>query len=115
VNVSCQDNATTLGFVKDDVQEMITTSGFPAHTPQEKCPSLEVSDYHLIFDLNGVLVAVGEGQTRTCPVVLRLGLKEFLSTCVKKFMVYIWSSAMKRNFSKHLEIIIENWRSPSIL
>lgn len=32
---------------------------------------LEVSDYHLIFDLNGVLVAMGEGQTRTCLVVLK--------------------------------------------
>jgi len=30
---------------KGDVQEM-TTCGFPAHTPHEKPPSLEVSDYH---------------------------------------------------------------------
>jgi len=36
---------------------------------------------------------------------LRPGLKEFMSACVKKFTVYIWSSAMKRNFLKHLEII----------
>jgi hypothetical protein len=64
-----------------------------------------VSDYHLIFDLNNVLVAMGEGQIRTHSVVLRLGLKEFLSTCVKKFTMYICSLAMKRNFSKHLEII----------
>ncbi len=38
---------------------------------------------------------------------MRLGFKEFLSTCVKTFMVYIWSWAMKRNFSRHLEIIVE--------
>ncbi len=38
-------------------------------------------------------------------VVFRPGLKEFLSTCVKKFMVYIWSSAMKKNFLRHLDII----------
>jgi hypothetical protein len=86
---------------------MTMTSSFLAHTPKVKCPSLEVSDYHLIFDLNGVLVAIGEGQTRTCPLVLRLGLKEFVSTCVKTFMVYIWSSTLKRNFSRHLEIIVE--------
>jgi hypothetical protein len=32
---------------------------------------LEANDYHLIFDLNGVLVAMSEGQTRTCMVVLK--------------------------------------------
>jgi hypothetical protein len=86
---------------------MTTTFCFPIHTPQEKHHLLEMSDYHLISDLNGVLVATGEGQIRTHLVVLRLGLKEFLSTCVKKFMAYIWSSTMKKNFSKHLEITIE--------
>ncbi len=45
-----------------------------------------MSDYHLNFDLNGVLVATCEGQIRTLPVVLRLGLKEFMSICVKKIM-----------------------------
>jgi hypothetical protein len=83
------------------------TTSFPAHTPQEKHILLEVSDYHLIFDLNGVLVAMNEGQTRICLIVMRLGFKEFLSTCVKTFMVYIWSLAMKRNFSRHLKIIVE--------
>jgi hypothetical protein len=77
---------------------MTTTSGFPAHTPQEKHPLLEVNDYHLIFDLNGVLVTMGQGQTRTCLVVLRPNLKEFLSTYVKNIMVYIWSLVMKRKF-----------------
>jgi hypothetical protein len=47
---------------------------------------VEVSDaYHLIFNLNGVLVAISEGQTRSRHVVLRLGLKEFPFACVKKF------------------------------
>jgi hypothetical protein len=69
--------------------------------------AVEVSDYHLIFDLNGVFVATGEGQTRSCPMILKHGLKEFLYACVKKFTVYIWSFAMKINFSKHLEVIAE--------
>jgi hypothetical protein len=69
--------------------------------------AVEVNDYHLIFELNGVLVAIGEGQTKSCPIVLKLGLKEFLSTCVKKFMVYIWSLTMKRNFLRHLDNITE--------
>ncbi len=66
-----------------------------------------MSDYHLIFDLNGVLVAMNEGQTKTHLMVLRLGIKEFCFACVKTFMVYIWSLVMKRNFLKHLEIIVE--------
>ncbi len=84
------------------MQEMTTTSSFPTHTLQEKYPSLEVSDYHLIFDLNGVLVAMGEGQTRTCLINLRPSHKEFLFASVKKITVYIWSLVMKRNFLKHL-------------
>jgi hypothetical protein len=86
---------------------MITTFCFPIHTSQEKRHLLEMNDYHLIFDLNGVFVATGEGQIKTRPIVLRPGLKEFLSICVKKFTAYIWSSTIKKFFSKHLEITIE--------
>jgi hypothetical protein len=68
---------------------------------------MEVNDYYLIFDLNGVLVVTGEDQTRSRLVVLRHGLKEFLYAYVKKFMMYIWSLAMKRNFSRHLDIVAE--------
>jgi hypothetical protein len=39
--------------------------------------------------LNGVLVAIGEGETKTHLIVLRLGLKEFLSVCVKKIAVHM--------------------------
>ncbi len=95
MNVSCQTNIATSGFAKGNVQQM--TFGFPAHTPHEKRPLLEVNDYCLIFDLNGTLIAMSEGQIRTRLVVIRFGLKEFLSTCVKKFIMYIWSSAMKIN------------------
>jgi hypothetical protein len=42
-----------------------------------------VNDYHLIFNLNGVLVSIGDGQTRFRLVLLKLYLKEFLSTCIK--------------------------------
>ncbi len=53
-----------------------------------------MSDYHLIFNLNSVLVAIGEGQIKTHPMVLRSGLKESVSACVKTFTVYICSLAM---------------------
>jgi hypothetical protein len=74
---------------------------------EQTWPAVEVGDYHLIFDLNGVLVAIGEGRTKSHPIVLRLGLKKFLSTYVNKFTVYIWSSTMKRNFLRHSDIIVE--------
>jgi len=74
---------------------------------QQTQPTMEMIDYHLIFNLNGVLVATNESQIRSCPIVLKLGLKELFSTCVKKFTMYIWSLAMKRNFSRHLDIIAE--------
>ncbi len=62
--------------------------------------------------MNGVLVATSEGQIKTHLVILRFGLKQFLSACVNKFMMYIWSLAMKRIFLKHLEIIIEKTGIP---
>jgi hypothetical protein len=40
-------------------------------------------------NLNGVLIVMGEGQIRICPMVLRLGFKEFLFACVNVFTVYI--------------------------
>lgn len=65
---------------------------------------MEVSEYHLFFDMNGVLVARRDGPTRSHLVVLKPGLKNFLCTCVNKFIIYIWSFAM-RNFARDLEII----------
>jgi len=66
---------------------------------------LKVSEYHLIFDLNGILVVIGEGPTKSQPMILRLGLKKFLFSCVIKFIAYIWFSEMRRNFSKHSVLI----------
>ncbi len=72
---------------------------------EQTWPAVEVSDYHLIFDFYGFLMVTSEGQTKFWPVVLRPGLKELLFTCVNKFIVYTWSSIMKRNFLRHLNII----------
>ncbi len=68
---------------------------------------VKVNDYHLIFNLNGVLVRTKKGQIKFHPMVLKLGLKQFLSTCINKFIVYNWFSIMKRNFAKHFEIIVK--------
>ncbi len=48
---------------------------------------------------------IGGGPTKFQLVILRARLKEFLSSCATKFIVYIWSFAMRRIFSKNLEII----------
>jgi hypothetical protein len=66
---------------------------------------VEVNHYHLIFDLNGVFMATSEGRTKSRLVILKPGLKEFLFAYVKEFIVYIWSSTMGKNISRHLEII----------
>jgi hypothetical protein len=52
-------------------------------------------------------------ETRSCHVALRLGLKEFFYACVKKFTVYIWSLAMKRNFFVLGHNCRKNMQSPS--
>jgi len=105
--VNYLDDVATLGFYQGWCARNANNFNFLAHNAQEKRPLLEVNDYHLIFDLHGVLVDMGEGQIKIRLVVFRLGIKEFLSTYVEKIMVYMWSLAMKRNFLRHLEIIIE--------
>jgi hypothetical protein len=73
--------------------------------PKKSLVELKVSEYHLILNLNGVLVVTREGPTRFQLVILQARLKEFFFSCATKFIVYIWSFAMRRKFSKHLEII----------
>ncbi len=40
-------------------------------------PMVEVSDYHLIFNLNGVFVATSEGQIKSYLAVLKPNLNFF--------------------------------------
>jgi hypothetical protein len=88
---------TTSSFVENIPHEIVMTFGFLEETPQEIKTSsfheevqlvVAVSDYHLIFNLNCVLVATIEGQTKFHPVVLKYGLKELIFICVKKFTMY---------------------------
>jgi hypothetical protein len=75
--------------------------------PEKSLVESKVSEYHLIFDLNGVLVTTREGPTKSWPMILRPRLREFLSSCATKFTMYIWSFVMWKFFSKYLEIIRE--------
>ncbi len=67
-------------------------------------PMVEVSLFHVIFDLNKVLIA-------TCfdrgshTVILRLGLKEFVDKCFIQFQVYIWSTTQCHNIYNYLNQI----------
>jgi hypothetical protein len=61
----------------------------------------------MIFDLNGVLIVTRKGPTKNWSVILQPGLREFLSSCATKFTMYIWFSATRRNFSRHLEVTRE--------
>jgi hypothetical protein len=77
LEVTHQEIATTLGFAKDSEQEFTPSFGFVEDTQHEQIGmnfgsfeqtwlKVEVSEYHLIFDLNGVLVVIGEGQILPC-------------------------------------------------
>jgi hypothetical protein len=59
---------------------------------------VEVSPFHVIFDLNEVLITThfendkyGKGAFDV--VSLRHGLKEFLKKCLVQFHIYIWFTA----------------------
>jgi hypothetical protein len=98
---------TTFGFVENIPHEIVMTFGFLEETPQEITTSsfheeiqllVALNDYHLIFNLNCVLVATIEGQTKFCPVVLKHGLKELIFICVKKITMYNVTNANAMGF-----------------
>jgi hypothetical protein len=76
---------------------------------------LEVSIFHVIFNLNGVLMATRfamvqniEQQKPSIPfhiLILKPGLKEFLEWCIVQFVVYIWSTTQQHNINKYLDQI----------
>jgi hypothetical protein len=74
------------GFVKDHGQEFTPCFGFAKDTQHEQIgmsfsfykqiwPMVEVNNYYLIFDLNGVLTTTCEGQTKSHSIVLKPNLK----------------------------------------
>jgi hypothetical protein len=79
-----QEIAMISSFVEEGQHEITTTSSFH----EEIRLVVEVNDYHLIFNLNGVLMASIKGQIKSHHVVLKHGLKEFIFACVKKFTMY---------------------------
>jgi hypothetical protein len=73
----------TFDFLEDSLQKITI---FSFH--EEIQLVVEVNDYHLIFNLNGVCMAAIKGQTKFHLMVLKHGLKQFIFTCVKKKFIY---------------------------
>jgi hypothetical protein len=72
--------------------------------------SLEVNPFHVIFDLNGVLITTcfdkGKyGKVASCTIIFQPRLKEFLEKCLAEFHVYIWSIAQHHNIYNYLDKI----------
>jgi hypothetical protein len=100
--LNVKDTFTYGPHIKQGLHEIATSRLLEKFLCESK-----VNEYHLIFDLNGVLVTIGEGPTRSRPVILQPKLKEFLSSYATKFIMYIWFSTMKKKHSRHLETIRE--------
>jgi hypothetical protein len=64
----------------------------------------QMSPFHVIFDLNGILIATRFDRGSTT-VILYPGLKEFLEKCLVQFQVYIWSTTQHHNIYNYLDHI----------
>ncbi len=73
-------------------------------------PTMEVNPFHVIFDLNGLLITTcfkkgGYGKASSCTIILHPRLKEFLEKCLALFHVYIWSTTQHHNIYNYLDKI----------
>ncbi len=64
----------------------------------------EVNPFHVIFDLNGILI-ITRFDKGFRSIILRLGLKEFLEKCLVQCQVCIWSIAQCHNIYNYLDQI----------
>ncbi len=66
--------------------------------------AMEVNPFHVIFDLNGILIATCFNKGSHI-VILHLVLKEFLEKCLVQFQVYIWSATQHHNIYNYMDHI----------
>jgi hypothetical protein len=85
-----------------NLDEILMTSGVDSDVPY--LLTTEVSPFHMIFNLNGVLIATNFDRG-SCTIILRPRLKEFLEKCLAQFQVYIWFIAQKHSIYNYLDYI----------
>ncbi len=87
------ESPNSCAFIELKMDEMPSTLGVDSLVFRSLV--MEVSPFHVIFYLNGVLVTThfskgGYGKPTFRTIILKLGLKELLERCVAQFHVYIW-------------------------
>ncbi len=90
------------------LDEIPLTSG--GDSPMFHSPTIEVSPFHVIFNLNGVLITTcfekgGYGKATFHTIVLRPRLEELLEISFAQFHIYIWSKAQHHNIYNYLDQI----------
>ncbi len=104
-DVELLNSFTTIEVSLDDIPLIL---GFDFKMPCSL--TMEVSPFHVIFNLNGVLIATRFIKGfRT--IILHLGLKEFLNKCLAQFQVYIWFVAQHHNIYNYLN---KNWHRTQV-
>jgi hypothetical protein len=68
------------------LDEILSTSSVDSEMPHS--PMVKMNSFHVIFDLNGVLIAT-RFDKGSCLVILHPGFKEFLEKCLSQFQIYM--------------------------
>ncbi len=87
---------------EDSLDEIPSTSGFDSTVP--RLLVVEVNPFHVIFNLNRVLIATRFDRGSRI-IILHRGLKEFLEKYLAQFQVYIWSIGQHHNIYNYFDQI----------
>jgi hypothetical protein len=82
-NVESPNSCMVVAIYLDEIPSISSVVSKMPHLPMAK-----VSPFHVIFDLNGVLIATCFDKGSRI-IILCLGLKEFLEKCLSQFQIYI--------------------------
>jgi len=94
--------------VEVGLDEIPSTSGVSSLMP---CSHVtEVHPFHVIFDINGVLIATHFNKG-FCTIIFHPRLKEFREKCLAQFQVYICFATQRHNIYNYLDQI---WRKTQI-
>jgi hypothetical protein len=107
----CEDAMAISSPPKMGWNNVPSTSNFHNQSKLQRSPPTKVSRLHAIFLPQwGVLVAKWASGFRTrmwtnFMLTLRPQMKDFLTSCLSQFEVYIWSTTWRYNIDKHLDEI----------